>query len=64
VDFQQFLIECVATQSTIAFHQIIILMVLGNPIIRPSDATVCLLLATDSGKCEFRNLCQQDMVYG
>ena len=51
VDFQLLLIESVTTQSTIAFHQIINIIVLGNAIIRPSDATVRLLLATDSGMC-------------
>jgi hypothetical protein len=56
VNLQQVLIECGAAQLTITFHKIVDVVVFSNAFIRPSNATVGLLLLTDAQECVFRNL--------
>jgi hypothetical protein len=59
VYLQQLLIKCVSTQLTINFHKIVNLVVLCNTFIQQSNATVGLLLATDSREGILGNLQQR-----
>jgi hypothetical protein len=56
VNLQQLLIECGTSQLTITFHEIVDLVVFNNAFIRPSNATVGLLLPTDLQECVLSNL--------
>jgi hypothetical protein len=56
VNLQQLVIEFDTSQLTITLHEILDLVVFSSAFIRPSNATIGLLLPTDLQECVFRNL--------